>query len=72
MKKIIVSTIKIYQIFISTFIKQGLGIKNSCRFHPTCSDYAKTSIREKGIVKGSYLSVLRLLKCQPFYKGALV
>ena len=69
MKKIIILTINFYQNIISTPLKQALGIKSACRFSPTCSEYAKTSILKKGIINGSYLSVLRLLKCQPFYNG---
>lgn len=69
MKKIIILIINFYQTFISLFLRQALGIKNACRFSPTCSEYAKTSIQKKGILSGSYLSVLRLLKCQPFYKA---
>lgn len=69
MKKIMILTINFYQNIISTPLKQALGIKNACRFSPTCSEYAKTSILKKGIINGSYLSVLRLLKCQPFYNA---
>jgi len=68
MKKILIKTIGIYQIFFSIFIKNMLGIKNSCRFPMTCSNYAKASIYEKGVIRGSYLSFIRILKCQPFYK----
>jgi putative membrane protein insertion efficiency factor len=68
MKKIITSAISIYQKTIAVILF-NLGLKGDCRFSPTCSEYAKLSISEKGILKGSYLSVVRLLKCQPFYKG---
>lgn len=72
MKKIAVSTINIYQVFISTLIKQALGLNSSCRFYPTCSDYAKQSISQEGILKGSYMSIVRVLKCQPFYKESAI
>ena len=69
MKKIIILTIDFYQKIISSLIHQITGTKNACRFSPTCSEYAKISISEHGVGKGGYLSLVRLLKCQPFYNG---
>lgn len=69
MKKLLIKTIEAYQVIFSIFIKSMLGVKNVCRFETTCSNYAKKSIYEKGVLKGSYLSFVRILKCQPFYKG---
>jgi len=71
MKKIIIKLIDLYQVFISSILHQLFGIKNACRFDITCSEYAKESIVKRGIFKGSYLSILRVLKCQPFYSKAL-
>jgi uncharacterized protein len=68
MKKIITLTIDIYQRTVAVVLF-NLGLKGSCRFSPTCSEYAKISVSQKGFLKGSYLSAIRLLKCQPFYKG---
>jgi putative membrane protein insertion efficiency factor len=69
MKKMSLALINIYQAVISVAIKNLLGINRSCRFYPTCSDYAKQSISQKGLFQGGYLSVVRILKCQPFYNG---
>jgi len=52
-----------YQRWLSPF----LG--NRCRFHPSCSVYARTAIEIHGAVRGSWLAVRRLLKCQPFHPG---
>ena len=52
-----------YQIFLSPF----LGKK--CRFDPTCSVYASQAIVKYGVLKGSYLSIKRLIKCHPFSKS---
>lgn len=60
--------ISIYQRTIAVVLF-NLGLKGDCRFSPTCSQYAKDAISHDGILKGSYLSVARVLKCQPFYKG---
>nr|MBI5455746.1 membrane protein insertion efficiency factor YidD [Candidatus Levybacteria bacterium] len=69
MKKILIKTIEVYQVIFSVFMKNMLGVKNVCRFETTCSNYAKQSIYEKGVIKGGCLSFVRILKCQPFYKG---
>ena len=41
----------------------------TCRFTPTCSEYAVESLRTHGALKGSILSVVRLLKCAPWHSG---
>lgn len=67
MKKLTITAIEVYQKLFSGFLHQLTGNSNACRFNTTCSEYAKNSILEKGIIKGGYLSLIRLLKCQPFY-----
>jgi len=44
-------------------------IRNSCRFMPTCSHYAEEALRTHGFWKGTLLTCLRLLRCQPFCRG---
>lgn len=44
---------------------------NVCRFHPSCSHYAREAIRVHGALKGSGLAAWRVLRCQPFCKGGL-
>ena len=39
-----------------------------CRFIPTCSEYALEAVEKYGALKGGFLAVRRLLKCQPFHK----
>ncbi|MFN8693977.1 MAG: membrane protein insertion efficiency factor YidD [Holosporales bacterium] len=41
------------------------GVK-SCRFHPTCSEYAREALLKHGLLKGGYLAVRRLLRCHPW------
>lgn len=41
----------------------------TCRFTPTCSQYAYEAIQKYGAVKGGWLALRRLLRCHPFYKG---
>lgn len=42
---------------------------NSCKYHPTCSNYAVGVLNEFGFVKGSFLTIKRILKCNPWSKG---
>jgi putative membrane protein insertion efficiency factor len=41
----------------------------SSRFEPTCSDYTRQAVEKYGAMKGSWLGVKRILRCQPFSKG---
>ncbi len=65
MKNFIISSINFYQKFISPFLPQ------SCRFYPTCSQYAKEAIEKYGIKKGIFKAAKRLLKCHPFHPGGI-
>lgn len=60
--KILVFIIKIYQKYISPII----GGKKACRFTPTCSEYSKQALEKYGVIKGLYLSIKRIIKCNPF------
>jgi|TARA_B100000768_G_scaffold27328_1_gene25557 hypothetical protein len=63
MRKLVIKMIRGYQLAISPL----LG--SNCRFHPTCSCYAHEAIDRFGVVKGTYLSIFRILKCHPFHPG---
>jgi len=58
-KHIFILPIKIYQRLISPFIGA------SCRYLPSCSDYAIEAIDKFGIIRGTMLSIKRILKCNP-------
>jgi len=45
------------------------GLPPSCRFQPTCSEYAYEAIEKYGIIKGGRLASWRVLRCNPFGKG---
>lgn len=53
-----------YQIIISPFLPA-----NSCRFHPTCSQYTMDAIRKHGVLKGIVLGIIRIAKCHPYHEG---
>jgi uncharacterized protein len=40
-----------------------------CRFSPSCSEYSIKSIEKHGLIKGGFLSIWRVLRCNPFNKG---
>ena len=63
MKYIFIFFIKLYRKFISPLKKP------SCRFTPTCSQYAAEAIRVHGACKGFFLALFRLLRCNPLFKG---
>ena len=63
MKKILIGIIRAYQRLVSPCL-----IK-SCRYEPSCSEYACQALEEYGVFKGSALSVWRVLRCNPFAKG---
>ena len=58
MRKVLISIINLYQ-------KMPLSTHKSCRFTPTCSEYTKEAILEYGSIKGSYMGIKRILKCNP-------
>lgn len=62
-KKFLIALIMLYQRFISPLKPR------SCRFYPTCSEYALQAIKKHGILKGMGKSVIRMSKCHPFHPG---
>jgi putative membrane protein insertion efficiency factor len=52
-------------------ITVGQVLGGNCRFHPTCSAYAELAVREVGAVRGTALSVWRLLRCSPLSSGGV-
>ena len=63
MKKVFLALIKFYKLAISPYLP------NACRFTPTCSVYAYEAIAKYGALKGGFLAVKRILRCNPFCKG---
>lgn len=44
-------------------------LPRSCRFEPTCSEYAREALRKYGLWKGLLLSLWRVLRCNPYSRG---
>lgn len=62
-RKIFILPIRFYKKFISPFLPR------SCRFYPSCSEYAMEAVTKHGVIKGTLLAVWRILRCNPFCKG---
>ena len=62
-KYLFIFLIDIYRYCISPFTPQ------SCRFYPSCSNYAREAVKNYGVLKGGYLSIKRLSKCHPYHEG---
>lgn len=62
MKYILVALINLYQLLPGPW-------HNSCKYIPTCSNYGIEAIKEYGSLKGGYLTIKRILRCNPISKG---
>lgn len=59
--------IRLLFFFYRTVIHSFFG--PTCRFEPTCSHFAEQSIARYGLFRGSWLGLLRILRCHPFHSG---
>jgi putative membrane protein insertion efficiency factor len=62
-RRVVVFIITLYQRLISPLLPP------SCRFHPTCSEYAAEAVKLHGVGKGLGLAARRLLRCHPWHPG---
>ncbi|MCI5846950.1 MAG: membrane protein insertion efficiency factor YidD [Candidatus Limiplasma sp.] len=63
MKRLLLWLIRLYRRYVSPHTPPA------CRFTPTCSQYALTAIDRFGAVKGGWLALKRILRCNPFCRG---
>ena len=63
MKHILIALVKFYRKYISPLTPP------SCRYVPTCSQYALEALEKYGAVKGGWLAIKRICRCHPFHKG---
>ena len=62
MKYILIVLIRVYQLL-------PFSSHNKCKFIPTCSNYGIEAINKYGSMKGSYLTIKRIIRCNPLSKG---
>lgn len=63
MKYLFLGIIKLYRLTLSKILPP------CCRFIPSCSEYATIAIRRFGAVKGGYLALWRIIRCNPYSRG---
>ena len=64
MKQIMLFLIRFYRKYLSQ-----LKVNTHCIYIPTCSEYALEAIEKYGALKGGFLTLWRILRCNPFSKG---
>jgi len=63
MKFLVLDLLGVYKAIVSPFLPPA------CRFEPTCSEYARQAVEKYGAIRGTWMGVKRILRCQPFCKG---
>ncbi|HRE08220.1 MAG TPA: membrane protein insertion efficiency factor YidD [Opitutaceae bacterium] len=68
---VLLGGIRVYQVTLSPVLPLLMGPGCGCRFHPTCSHYTAEAIRTHGALRGAWLGLWRILRCQPLHPGGL-
>ena len=63
MRHVLIAVIRMYQRYVSRWTP------SSCRFNPTCSEYAVQAMERYGALRGTGLALARLSRCHPFHRG---
>ncbi len=63
MRKLVILFIRAYQYLISPLSPP------TCRFTPSCSQYISEAVEKHGVVKGGWLGIKRVLRCNPWNSG---
>jgi uncharacterized protein len=62
-KFLVLDILVIYKAIVSPFLPPA------CRFEPTCSEYTRQAVEKYGAMRGTWMGVKRILRCQPLCKG---
>ena len=65
MRALLIFPIRVYQRLLSP------ALPRSCKYHPSCSEYAVQAIRAHGILRGTVLAAWRVLRCNPWSHGGV-
>lgn len=65
-RRVLLFLIKVYQLTFSKTLPP-----NTCRFYPTCSRYGYQAIYKYGALKGGWMAVKRIVRCNPFNEGGI-
>lgn len=63
MKFLVLDLLGVYKAIVSPFLPPA------CRFEPTCSEYAREAVEKYGTLRGTWMGLKRILRCQPFCRG---
>jgi putative membrane protein insertion efficiency factor len=63
MKKLVMKLL----VFYKKYISRGYN----CRFTPSCSEYSYQAVEKYGVIKGLWLALKRVIKCNPWSKGGM-
>lgn len=63
LKKLLIALIRFYQKYLSPMKR------TKCPYYPCCSQYGLEAVQKYGAIKGSFLALWRILRCNPFSKG---
>ena len=66
MRAVAILPIRLYQFLVSPLLPA-----NTCKYYPSCSEYAALAIRRHGVLRGIALAVWRLLRCNPWSRGGV-
>ena len=64
-KKILIAAIRGYRFLLSPWIG------NACRYWPTCSEYSMQAIERHGVLRGGWMTLVRLARCHPYGAGGV-
>jgi len=64
LKRFVLAPVRFYRRFLSPLKRTP-----SCRYLPTCSEYAIEAVEKRGVVRGMFLAAWRLLRCNPLFRG---
>ncbi len=63
--RLLLLAVRRYQLYISPMTPP------TCRYYPSCSQYAVVALQRHGAIRGTYLAVRRLLRCNPWSRGGV-
>lgn len=66
MKYLGIGFVRLYQLLVSPLLPAG-----TCKYHPSCSQYAIDAMRRHGLARGSAKAAWRLLRCNPWSRGGV-
>lgn len=66
MTRLAIGLVRLYRLLVSPLLPEG-----TCKYHPSCSQYAIDALREHGFLRGIVLAGWRLLRCNPWSAGGV-